>query len=85
MSKNLTERKTKMFDYLIKNSPSRRTSNKRGRPRVEVKKQFKNVAVPKETHAKIIDLADLDGRSIARQLQFLIDQSYTQKFGSNSN
>ena len=69
-----------MFDYLIKNSLSKGTSNKRGRPRAEVKKQFRNVAVPKETHAKIMDLAELDGRSIARQLQFLIDQSYEQKF-----
>ena len=69
-----------MFDYLIKNPLSKGTSNKRGRPRVEVKKQFRNVAVPKETHAKITDLAELDGRSIARQLQFLIDQSYKQKF-----
>ena len=69
-----------MFNYLLKNSLSNGTSKKRGRPRVEVKKQFRNVAVPRETYAKIINLAELDGRSIARQLQFLIEQSYKQKF-----
>ena len=74
-----------MFNYLLKKTPPAKNNTNRGRPKVEIKKQFKNVAVPKETHSKIMDLADLDGRSIARQLQFLIDQSYTQKFGSNSN
>jgi len=73
-----------MFNYLLKKTPPAKSNTNRGRPRVEIKKQFKNVAVPRETHAKIMDLADLEGRSIARQLQFLIDQSYTQKFGNNS-
>ena len=72
-----------MLNYLFKKTLPGKKIN-RGRPKIEIKKQFKNVAVPKETHAKIMELADLDGRSIARQLQFLIDQSYTQKFGSNS-
>ena len=73
-----------MFNHNLRDIFSKPKNSKRGRPRVEIKKQFKNVAVPRETHAKIMDLADLDGRSIARQLQFLIDQSYTQKFGNNS-
>ena len=73
-----------MFNYLLKKTPPAKNNTNRGRPRVEIKKQFKNVAVPRETHTKIMDLADLEGRSIARQLQFLIDQSYTQKFGNNS-
>lgn len=69
-----------MFNHNLRDIFSTPKNSKRGRPRVETKKQFRNVAVPKETHAKIMDLAELDGRSIARQLQFLIDQSYEQKF-----
>lgn len=57
---------------------------RRGRPPVQHKKEFRNVAIPLETHPKIKALAEAEGRTIAKQLQFLIDQSYTQKFGSNS-
>ena len=49
---------------------------KRGRPRAETPKKFRNVAVPLETHPKIKALADAEGRTIAKQLRQIIEASY---------
>ena len=58
---------------------------KRGRPRAETPKKFRNVAVPLETHPKIKALADAEGRTIAKQLQQIIDASYDKKFDGAKN
>ena len=74
-----------MLNYLIKNSQQVKNRTNRGRPTVEIKKQFRNVAVPLETHPKIKALAEAEGRTIAKQLQLLIDNGYEQKFGLLGN
>ena len=49
---------------------------KRGRPTVECKKEFRNVAVPLEVHQKIKELAELEDRTIAKQLKTLIESAH---------
>jgi len=53
---------------------------RRGRPRVEEKAKFRNVAVPMEIYDMIRDVAKKDERTIARQLAVLIKQDYEKKF-----
>ena len=65
-----------MTDNNLNQSSQTNQIQHRGRPRVENKKQFRNVAVPMEIHFKIKALADLNQRSIAKQLQCLIEQSF---------
>ena len=54
---------------------------RRGRPRVEEKAKFRNVAVPMEIYDMIRDVAKKDERTIARQLAVLIKQDHEKKFG----
>jgi len=49
---------------------------KRGRPPVENKAQFRNVAVPLEAYDLLRSAADKEERTIARQLAFLIRNEY---------
>ena len=49
---------------------------KRGRPTVECKKEFRNVAVPFEVHHMIKELAELEDRTIAKQLKTLIESAH---------
>ena len=49
---------------------------KRGRPPVDEKATFRNVAVPIEVYEMIRELAGVEDRTIARQLSVLIKQGY---------
>tara|TARA_Y100001937_G_C6989216_1_gene271311 strand:- start:170 stop:385 length:216 start_codon:yes stop_codon:yes gene_type:complete len=49
---------------------------KRGRPPVDEKATFRNVAVPIEVYEMIRELAGVEDRTIARQLSVLIKQAY---------
>lgn len=42
------------------------------------KSRFKNVAVPVEDHERLKELADLEQRSMARELSVLIREAYQQ-------
>ena len=42
------------------------------------KTEFQNVALRKEDHALLKELADFEERSMARQLGFLIKEAYRQ-------
>jgi hypothetical protein len=53
----------------------------RGRPRVEEKAKFRNVAVPMEIYDMIRDVAKEDDRTIARQLAVLIKEAHEARFG----
>jgi hypothetical protein len=53
---------------------------KRGRPPVEEKAAFRNVAVPMEIYEMIRDLSKAEERTIARQLAVLIKDAYQDKF-----
>ena len=53
----------------------------RGRPRVEEKAKFRNVAVPMEIYDMIRDVAKKDDRTIARQLAVLIKEAHEVRFG----
>jgi len=52
---------------------------KRGRPPVEEKAAFRNVAVPMEIYEMIRDLSKAEERTIARQLAVLIKDAYQDK------
>jgi len=54
-------------------------SAKRGRPPVEVKAAFRNVAVPIEIYDMIRKLSKAEERTIARQLAVLIKEAYHRK------
>ena len=49
---------------------------KRGRPPVDEKATFRNVAVPMEIYEMIRELAKMEDRTIARQLAVLIKQAH---------
>lgn len=49
---------------------------KRGRPPVENKAQFRNVAVPIDAYELLRSAADKEERTIARQLAVLIRKEY---------
>ena len=51
---------------------------KRGRPTVEKKAAFRNVAVPMEIYEMIRELSKAEDRTIARQLAVLIKDAYQQ-------
>ena len=51
---------------------------KRGRPTVEKKAAFRNVAVPMEIYEMIRELSKSEDRTIARQLAVLIKDAYQQ-------
>jgi|TARA_R100000458_G_C8183901_1_gene179973 hypothetical protein len=51
---------------------------KRGRPAVEKKAAFRNVAVPMEIYEMIRELSKEEDRTIARQLAVLIKDAYQQ-------
>jgi hypothetical protein len=44
----------------------------------KVKAEFQNVALRKEDHALLQELADFEQRSMSRQLGFLIKEAYRQ-------
>ena len=52
---------------------------KRGRPPVEEKAAFRNVAVPIEIYDMIRELSKAEERTIARQLAVLIKDAYLKK------
>ena len=52
---------------------------KRGRPQVEGKAAFRNVAVPIEIYDMIRELSKAEERTIARQLAVLIKDAYLKK------
>jgi hypothetical protein len=54
---------------------------KRGRPQVEEKAAFRNVAVPMEIYNMIRVLSKAEERTIARQLAVLIKEAYHDKIG----
>ena len=54
---------------------------KRGRPQVEEKAAFRNVAVPIEIYDMIRKLSKAEERTIARQLAVLIKDAYQQNNG----
>jgi len=49
---------------------------KRGRPPVDEKATFRNVAVPMEIYEMIRELAKMEDRTIARQLAVLIKTAH---------
>jgi len=59
--------------------PQKEVAKRVGRPRVDCKKQFRNVAVPIEVHHKIKKLAEIENRTIAQQLKTLIEQAHAKK------
>jgi len=67
-----------MTSFSDNNAPSN-NAKRRGRPRVEQKQRFVNVAIPADVHGKIKDLAFMENRTIARQLKTLIEQAHTAK------
>ena len=52
---------------------------KRGRPPVDNKATFRNVAVPLDAYHLLRKVADSEERTIARQLAVLIRQAYGEK------
>lgn len=56
----------------------------RGRPKVEKKAEFRNVAVPMDVYEMIRELSKQEDRTIARQLAVLIKESYQTEFGGKS-
>jgi len=50
-----------------------------GRPKVEEKAKFRNVAVPLETYEMLRHIADKEDRTMARQLAVLIKDAYQKK------
>ena len=52
---------------------------KRGRPPVEKKAEFRNVAIPVDAYDLLRTVADKEERTIARQLAFLIRNQYSQE------
>ena len=75
MSLNLIEEEEKMSFKFI-GTELIKTPKRRGRPPVECKKEFRNVAVPLEVHQKIKELAELEDRTIAKQLKTLIESAH---------
>ena len=57
---------------------------RRGRPPVDKKAAFRNVAVPMEIYEMIRVLSKLEDRTIARQLAVLIKDSYQARFGGET-
>ena len=52
---------------------------KRGRPPVQQKAEFRNVAIPVDAYDLLRTVADKEERTIARQLAFLIRSQYSQE------
>lgn len=50
-----------------------------GRPKVEEKARFRNVAVPLETYEMLRQVADREERTMARQIGVLIRRAYEEK------
>ena len=58
----------------------------KGRPSKNGKElQFKTVAVPEETYKMISELAELEERSIARQLGIVIKNAHQNHFKEREN
>ena len=58
----------------------------KGRPSKNGKElQFKTVAVPEETYKMISELAELEERSIARQLGVVIKNAHQTHFNTNES
>ena len=52
----------------------------RGRPRVEEKVRFKNVALIDDCHDKLREMADLNERTMTRELKIIISKEYDRRF-----
>ena len=52
----------------------------RGRPRVEEKVRFKNVALIDDCHDQLREMADLNVRTMTRELKIIIDKEYDRRF-----
>jgi hypothetical protein len=53
-----------------------------GRPKVEEKAKFRNVAVPLETYEMLRHIADKEDRTMARQIGVLIRRAYETQSSS---
>jgi hypothetical protein len=62
----------------------KRMANQVGRPKVEEKAKFRNVAVPLETYEMLREVADREERTMARQIGVLIRKAYEEKTKSTS-
>lgn len=58
------------------------TQKRRGRPKADNPVTFRNVAVPLDVHHMIKELADMEERTIARQLAVMIRREHEQKLQS---
>ena len=52
----------------------------RGRPRVEEKVRFKNVALIDDSHDKLREMAELNERTVTRELKIIINKEYDRRF-----
>jgi|TARA_R100000742_G_C4255286_1_gene73250 hypothetical protein len=52
----------------------------RGRPRVEEKVRFKNVALIDDSHDKLREMAELNERTMTRELKIIINKEYDRRF-----
>jgi|TARA_R100001129_G_C5211645_1_gene216867 hypothetical protein len=52
----------------------------RGRPRVDEKARFKNVALLDDCHDKLREMADLNERTMTRELKIIISKEYDRRF-----
>ena len=57
---------------------------KRGRPPVDKKAKFRNVAVPLETYEMLREISDQEDRTMARQVAVLIKDAYQTKNGGDA-
>ena len=52
----------------------------RGRPRVEEKFRFKNVALIDDSHDKLREMAELNERTMTRELKIIINKEYDRRY-----
>jgi|TARA_R100001015_G_C4602902_1_gene157880 hypothetical protein len=52
----------------------------RGRPRVEEKVRFKNVALIDDSHDKLREMAELNERTMTRELKIIINKEYDRRY-----
>ena len=52
----------------------------RGRPRVEEKVRFKNVALIDDSHDKLREMAELNERTMTRALKIIINKEYDRRY-----
>ena len=52
----------------------------RGRPRVEEKVRFKNVALIADSHDKLREMAELNERTMTRELKIIINKEYDRRY-----